>query len=448
MILLINPYIHDFAAYDMWMMPLGLLHIGSVLKRAGLEVKLIDLINHGSNENIKRKPTGDGKIPYEVIEKPEGLKNIPKKYKRYGMPLSAFMEEIKNLDPRIDAILVTSKMTYWYPGVKETIRILKSLFPETKVILGGTYAKLLPEHAKRFSGADIILSDNLEKSITKISEVVGTKIRIVEEYECYEMDLTLIQNVRFIPLLSSLGCPYRCTYCASHKLFPDFYLFNPHAVVEQIFTLSERFKCIDITIFDDAFLAQKERAKLILNLLISSGKKFRIHAPNALHARFIDLEMAELMRKSGFYTIRLGLESSNPSFQRSSGAKIFNDEFTSAVKNLHRAGFSPEEIGVYVMAGLPFQKKADVLETINFVIDSGAKPKLVEYSPVPGTPLFVEAKRCSPFNLKEPLFHNNSILPCQWDGFTPEDFQEIKSELQKNKEHDLNHNPKVTSVLN
>lgn len=432
--LLVNPYIYDFAAYDMWMMPLGLLHLGSVLKRHGLEVKLIDLINPDSPENMntKRKPTGDGKIPYEVVDKPEALKNISKKYKRYGLPLSAFMEELKNLPSKIDAIFVTSKMTYWYPGVQETIRLVKLAFPEIKVVLGGTYAKLLPEHAKKFSGADIVITDNLGKSITKISEVVGTEIKTVEDTDSYELDLTLIQNVRFIPLLTSLGCPFRCTYCASDKLFTEFDLFNPHTVVEQILNLSERFNCIDITIFDDAFLVQKERAKLILNLLKSSGKKFRIHAPNALHARFIDIELAELMKESGFHTLRLGLESSNLSFQRTSGGKIFNDEFVSAVKNLHSAGLSPDEIGVYVMAGLPFQKKEEVVATINFVIDSGAKPKLVEYSPVPGTPLFETAKRCSPFNLDEPLFHNNSLLPCQWQGFTLDDFREIKGSLQKN----------------
>jgi hypothetical protein len=65
------------------------------------------------------------------------------------------------------------------------------------------------------------------------------------------------------------------------------------------------------------------------------------------------------------------------------------------------------------------------------VIDSGAKPKVVEYSPVPGTEMFELAKKVSPFNLDEPLFHNNSILPCRWSGFTPDDLNEIKLSLRK-----------------
>jgi hypothetical protein len=62
-----------------------------------------------------------------------------------------------------------------------------------------------------------------------------------------------------------------------------------------------------------------------------------------------------------------------------------------------------------------------------FVREAGARPHLVEYSPIPGTPLFEEAKKLSPFDLEnEPLFHNNSLFPCRWEGFTWEDFRKLK----------------------
>ncbi len=419
MFLLVNPYIYDFSAYDMWMMPLGLLHLGHNLKKQGHEVKLIDLLSVDYDENafgVKRKPTGDGKLPAEVVEKPEALKKIPKKYKRYGIPVEKFIYELEKLPEKPEAIFVTSKMTYWYPGVAETIGILKKRYPDTRVILGGTYAKLLPEHARRTSGADIVTKDEFPGPC---------------ENDVYFMDLSLLPGIRFLPLLSTTGCPFNCIYCSSKRLFPVFRTFSPEKTVEQLLVQSAQYNLHDVTIFDDAFLVNREHAKRILKLLIQSGKKFRIHTPNALHARYIDTEISELMKSAGFYTIRLGLESNNLKFQKASGGKVFNQEFLSAVENLHRAGYKPEEIGVYVMCGLPFQKKEEVLNTINFVISSGAKPKLVEYSPVPGTPLFEIARRCSPFNLDEPLFHNNSLLPCQWSEFTCEDLEEIKEILKK-----------------
>jgi hypothetical protein len=86
------------------------------------------------------------------------------------------------------------------------------------------------------------------------------------------------------------------------------------------------------------------------------------------------------------------------------------------------------------MAGLPGQRVAEVEESIAFVRETGAKPVLVEYSPIPGTPLFEKAKEMSPFDIEnEPLFHNNSILPCQWEGFTWAAFKRLQERLKRHE---------------
>jgi len=86
------------------------------------------------------------------------------------------------------------------------------------------------------------------------------------------------------------------------------------------------------------------------------------------------------------------------------------------------------------MAGLPGQRAEEVVESIGFVEETGAKPILVEYSPIPGTPLFEKAKEISYYDVdKEPLFHNNSILPCHWEGFTTADFRKLKERLKKHE---------------
>jgi hypothetical protein len=117
--------------------------------------------------------------------------------------------------------------------------------------------------------------------------------------------------------------------------------------------------------------------------------------------------------------------------QRETGGKVDNREFQRAVRNLKRAGYGGEEIGVYLMAGLPGQRVEEVEESIALVQESGAKPLLVEYSPIPGTPMFEQAKKMSPFDLEnEPLFHNNSLFPCRWEGFSWEDFRKLKEKMK------------------
>jgi hypothetical protein len=120
--------------------------------------------------------------------------------------------------------------------------------------------------------------------------------------------------------------------------------------------------------------------------------------------------------------------------QIETGGKVNNRDFQGAVRNLKKAGYADAEIGVYLMAGLPGQRVEEVEESIAFVEATGAKPILVEYSPIPGTPLFEKAKKMVPFDIEnEPLFHNNSILPCQWEGFTWADFRRLKERFKKHE---------------
>jgi radical SAM superfamily enzyme YgiQ (UPF0313 family) len=166
--------------------------------------------------------------------------------------------------------------------------------------------------------------------------------------------------------------------------------------------------------------------------VIRRGIHCNYHTPNALHIREINNEVADLLFCGGFKTIRLGFETSNEAKQVETGGKVDNHEFRQAIKNLKKAGYSGEEIGVYLMVGLPGQRVGEVEEGIAFVKESGANPILVEYSPIPHTPLFEKAKKMSPFDLEnEPLYHNNSILPCQWDGFTMADYRRLKEKLRR-----------------
>jgi hypothetical protein len=57
---------------------------------------------------------------------------------------------------------------------------------------------------------------------------------------------------------------------------------------------------------------------------------------------------------------------------------------------------------------------------------------LAEYSPIPGTKMWAEAVVASPFDIqREPLYHNNSLLPCRSDDFSFAAYTELKAALRK-----------------
>ncbi|OQX65943.1 MAG: hypothetical protein B5M55_02110 [Desulfococcus sp. 4484_242] len=160
-LILINPWITDFAAYDLWSKPVGLLYLAAHLRKRGCSVHLIDCLDvhhplmkeKGPLPLPKRRSYGTGKFWREKVSKPPPLKDIPRPYSRYGLWPKIVEQELAEIDSP-SAILVTSLMTYWYPGVQEVIRLAKKIHPGVPVILGGIYARLCSEHAAIHSGAD------------------------------------------------------------------------------------------------------------------------------------------------------------------------------------------------------------------------------------------------------------------------------------------------------
>ena len=441
-ILLINPWIYDFTAFDLWAKPLGLLYIAALLRSGGYEIEYIDCLDIHHSTMVqekglpKRKQYHQGHFFKENVDKPPALANIPRKYSRYGISEETFRERLESLhEPKI--VLVTSIMTYWYPGPFQVIRLVKERFPKSFVAMGGIYTTLCPDHARRYSKADYVLpGEGPAKILTIVGELLGVPAHGIprgshlDDLPYPAFDLYSILDYGCV--LTSLGCPYRCDYCAAWKITRGFSHRDPKRVVDEIELWTGTFEVHDIAFYDDALLVDSEKHFMpMAKELLRRGIRCRFHTPNGIHGRELSDEIANLMYELGFKTVRLGLETSDTIRQKRIGDKITNREMERAITYLRGAGFSREDIGVYILAGLPGQRVSEVEESIRFVRACGATPKLTEYSPIPQTPLWEAASKVSEFDLGgEPLFHNNSILPCRWEGFTWEDLQRVKLGLR------------------
>ncbi len=438
--LLINPWIYDFAAYDFWIKPLGLLYIAGFLRKNGHDVHLIDCLNPAHPEMKhethikppKRKPWGSGKYPKESIPRPEALSEIPKRYNRYGITPRIFIKELLKTR-RPDLIFMTSMMTYWYPGVFEAIQIIRETLPGIPIVLGGNYATLCPLHASENSGADFTVTGEGERSIPALlKDIFGDDLQFtvdVNDLDSYPYPaFDLMPDKNQVPILTSKGCPYRCTYCASHILNSGFRKRDPIKVVDEIEHWNKHYGITNFSFYDDALLVgSDERAVTMLKEIAKRKLMCSFHCPNGLHLREITEEISNLMFHTGFKTIRFGLETSNVKRQMETGGKITNEELINAVIHLKRAGYRSRDIGIYILCGLPGQTAFEVRESISFVKSCGAKPIIAEFSPIPGILIWEESVKASPYNIsEEPLYHNNSILPCQGEKLTYEMYRELK----------------------
>jgi radical SAM superfamily enzyme YgiQ (UPF0313 family) len=444
-ILLINPWIHDFAAYDFWLKPLGLLYLGGLLRHNGHQVRFIDCLDpyhpamiQSDCGDLQRHSSGHGKFFRQIIAKPEALKMIPKNYCRYGILPEIFRNDLK-LNQDADMVLITSMMTYWYPGVFEAIQLIKEVLPSVPIVLGGKYATLCYYHAIKYSGADYVIAGAGEKPVLQLlQDLFGEEITFVPDEDNLDSRpypaFDLIKNAEQFPITTSMGCPYRCSYCSSHIFNNKFRRRDPLKVADEIEHWQNKLNIMNFSFYDDALLVNP--GKMIIPLLREIQKRklsCNFHCPNGLHLREVDAELSELMYSSGFKTIRFGFETSDFNRQIQTGGKVKNEELQNAVRHLKSAGYKTDEIGIYLLCGLPGQTSPEVKESIDFVRQCGAKPVLAEYSPIPGTDLWPEAVAVSPFDIQEePLYHNNSLLCCRNDDFTYDDYMELKFSL-KNK---------------
>jgi radical SAM superfamily enzyme YgiQ (UPF0313 family) len=434
-ILLINPWIHDFAAYDVWAKPLGLLSIAAILRLQGLAVSYIDCQDrfHPLSEK-KQEPTArNGRGPYlkTPLSPPVGLESIQRTYSRYGILPDWFEQDLKEL-PKPDVVLVTCLMTYWYPGLFETIRAVRSIYPDVPIVVGGVYATLCHDHAVSHSGADYVLKGPGETQVLDLIEAVtgfssGLKFDPdnLNSYPYPAFDLQ--RKIGYIPLLTSKGCPFACTYCASNILQPKRMLMDPERVVEEIIYWQDSYGVKNFAFYDDALLVNAQKHAIpMFKQIIKTGRKLNFHTPNAVHIREITPEMAELMFAAGVKTLRLGLETLEFE-EREIDRKVKEEEFIQAVSNLLAAGFQKEQVGAYLLVGLPGQSVNAVERSIAIVKQSGITPTLAYYTPIPHTEMWEAAVAASRYDLaSDPIFTNNAIMPCRQSDFEWDELARLK----------------------
>ncbi len=423
-ILLVNPWIYDFAAYNLWTRPLGLLKVGEYLGSFDTELFFIDCTD---SFDIKRY--GAGRFRAETVEKPEIMKNIPRRYRRYGIGVEEFVSRVRNSMP-FDLVLITSIMSYWYPGVEKVIEIIRSESGDVPILLGGIYATLYYEHAARNSGADFIYRGALNQRILFALSTFGYKLKKKREPIPYYR-LNLCEIYPFAPLLTAEGCPFACSYCASRLLAMSYQRRSPEKVLHEITGLCED-GVRDFAFYDDALLVEAEDyIKPILRSIIERDLHVRFHTPNGLHARFIDEELAGLMKKAGFKTIRLGLETVSDERQKATGNKVTNGDLERAVGYLKRHGFTKKEIGVYLMYGLPGQSLGEVREGVGFLKSLDVRVNLAEFSPIKGTDSWNELVYSGVINDDlDPLYTNNTVFTYLFSGYDPEEVKKMKLDVK------------------
>ena len=247
-----------------------------------------------------------------------------------------------------------------------------------------------PEELKKIKG--ICFRDN--------SKVHKTDMRpFVEDVDTYpfpdrdSIDLEVYKATGHIGVsnkvanvLTSRGCPARCTFCESFLTMG--YKFRAHSaeyVLDEIRQLKERYGVQQIVFNDDTFTINYERVKQICETMIKENfniKWFCFARVNTIR----DAEMLELMKAAGCVQINFGVETGDENMMKSIKKGITLDQARKAFKLAHKVGIKTSAGFIF---GFPGETKETIERTINFAVELNPDVALFNVLvPFPGTDTF------------------------------------------------------------
>jgi len=321
--------------------------------------------------------------------------------------------EFKDLAKRVkefkpDLIGLTCVSNH-YRSVYKLIDEIKKLPDAPLVVIGGPHVSTIREKVLEESKADYAIIGEGEytllelvsgKPVSKINGLAwknGKKVVKNPErpfikdldslpfpaYELFELDKYLTNK---IPMVTSRGCPYNCTYC-SIKLVAGrgFRPRSPENVIEEMqhwYDLGYR----EFAFGDDCFSFDLDRAKKICDLIAKKDWKIKWYLRNGIRVDCIDQELVCKMKTTGLQYVALGVESADEEVLKKIKKGITPEQVERAAEMFKKAGI---KIGGFFIIGLPGETFEKFKKSLNFAKRIGFDEiRFYNVFPYPGTELY------------------------------------------------------------
>jgi anaerobic magnesium-protoporphyrin IX monomethyl ester cyclase len=212
-----------------------------------------------------------------------------------------------------------------------------------------------------------------------------------------------------LPIHSTRGCPFNCIFCCSAANHGrKIRSMSASRFLHDVEQMINEYKITRLSIDDDQFLFHRERAREILTGLASFG--IEIEMANGLTVRFIDDEMASLLKNAGLKIAVLAIESGSQRVLKEIIDKPLKlSEVSRAVKALRRQNLS---IHSFFIIGFPGETAEDRKMTRDFIVSTGFDWNgIFIATPFPGSRLYDLCREKS--YISHDCVLNSNIFECQ-----------------------------------
>lgn len=302
---------------------------------------------------------------------------------------------------------------------------VRSWSPRVPVMVGGPHATARPDDTLALTGADAVVVGEGEEVVTPLAAalldgalpdlpgvVTGAReggdpggpwplqpapapdldelplpawdLADLERYGRHQ-SMSSLSPWRYAPIITSRGCPWRCTYC--HSIHGRRYRTRGlDSIAAELDLLQRRLGAGVIELLDDNFNASPARGKQILELFCQRGGRLRPAFPNGVRADQVDGEMLDLFVRSEARFISFAIESGDAQIQEASRKRL--DLFAA-----RRAIEGAADRGLYTngffMLGFPGETWAQMQRTLRFSLSAPLVQALFfRVVPTPGSALW------------------------------------------------------------
>ena len=190
----------------------------------------------------------------------------------------------------------------------------------------------------------------------------------------------------FGTMISSRGCPFRCTFCDKSVGGSRWRARSATDVVDEMVEVNRRYNTGFINFYDDNFTIRRDRVMQISEEILRRNLNIEWKCEGRVDS--VDIEMLRLMRRAGCRVVSYGVESANPETLSLLRKDITVEQAEAAFSVTREAGLRSL---AYMILGAPGEDEKAVQQSIDFCRNIGANyVQFSTLSAMPGTPLFAE----------------------------------------------------------
>lgn len=343
---------------------------------------------------------------------------------------------------RPDIVGITNQFRENTQETLRTAALIRKVLPDATIVVGGPNASALPDHMLAECEAidvmgigdgehtmlDVVECVRGKKEVAQINNImvraetgnlrtparallsdldelgqINYDLAKMERYFAYEQGGLMARQKfdypgahRTVSLVTSRGCPYKCSFCSIHiHAGRKYRRYSVEHVLDHIENLVRNYGVRHFHLEDDNLTLDKERFMQLMHGVINRGLKFTWDTPNGVFANAIDEEMMEVMKQTGCTYLIIGVESGD---QDVLDNVIHKQPLT--IEHVLRVFKLGKKVGIDLQAfyiiGFPRETMANIMTTVEFALDCLKKydvlPHMAIARPDPGTDLFKEAK--------------------------------------------------------